>query len=134
MLREFSIANQISDIVVEGDQIVFGGARSFARNAQTAWKKGGKGGGTYSLETLVHFVKTLDKPFKEYLRIARAPGVAIVPYLERKVGSTHAQTQNSDVPMWCTRHPLSLSRGSKNTSEDGQILIPPYRQSSYCRG
>ena len=85
LLREYSVANQLDEVVVEGDQISFGRHHTFPRNAPTAWKRGGKGAGTYSLETLVHFVKTLDKSVKEYLRLPRAPGVAIVPYLERKV-------------------------------------------------
>lgn len=86
LLREFTSNNQLDQIAVEGEQIAFGRKRTFKRTEQTAWKRGQKNTGTYSLESLVHFVKNLDKSVREYLRLPRAPGVQHVPYLERKVG------------------------------------------------
>lgn len=84
-MREFTIGNRLQDVVVEGDQISFAGRRSFSRKTQTAWKAKAKGTGLYSLESLLHYVKNMDKPVTEYMRLARAPGVSVVSFLDRKV-------------------------------------------------
>ena len=85
ILRDLCIASQLEDVVSHGDQISFGRHHTFPKALPTPWKRPVKNAGPYTLETLVHFVKNLDKGYTEYLRLPRAPGVIPIPYLERKV-------------------------------------------------
>ncbi|PSR92738.1 hypothetical protein CEY00_Acc27337 [Actinidia chinensis var. chinensis] len=95
-LRDFTIRNDLDQIVRAGDEFRFGGDYAFPCGVSTAYRS--KQGSLYSLETLVHFVKHHHLKHTEYMHHARSNNLPAVTFIDRKplLDYLHGKVSSSD--------------------------------------
>ncbi|XAR57260.1 hypothetical protein NMG60_11025330 [Bertholletia excelsa] len=81
-LRDFTIRDELDQIVRVGDEFRFGGDYAFPCGIATAYRS--KQGSLYTLETLVYFVTNHHLKHTDYMHNARLQNLPAVTFIDRK--------------------------------------------------
>jgi parafibromin len=84
VLRTFITNNELDQVVESGSSINFGGRFSFENAVPTAYRSGQGKGEFYDLQTLLFYVKNMERNYGDYLKAAKDKGLAQVKLLDRK--------------------------------------------------
>lgn len=96
VLRDFTMRDEVSQIVRVGDHYRFGNSYTFPCSIETAYRS--KQGNLYTLETLVYFVNNLNSKHHDYIRIAGTHKIPAVTFLDRKplIDYLHGRIASTD--------------------------------------